>query len=79
MELDAAMSENIFLKEELAGTTAVVVLIKDDVLYCVSIFRNLSFITNVCCGYFRDKFIAALQLLIRNSFLLSSQFWRDIL
>lgn len=37
MELDAAMSENIFLKEELAGTTAVVILIKDNVLYCVSI------------------------------------------
>lgn len=36
MELDSAMSENIHLKEELAGTTAVVILIKDNVLYCVS-------------------------------------------
>lgn len=38
MELDSAMSENIHLKEELAGTTAVVILIKDNVLYCVSKF-----------------------------------------
>lgn len=36
MELDAAMSENIFLKEELAGATAVVVLIKDNILYCAN-------------------------------------------
>ena len=57
MELDAAMSEDIFLKEELAGTTAVVTLIKENILYCVSLpfilmFRwaflyNLKFFLNI--------------------------------
>lgn len=37
MDMDTAMAEDEVLKDELAGSTAVVVLVKDKVIYCVSI------------------------------------------
>lgn len=49
MELDSAMSENVSLKEELAGTTAVVILIKDNILYCVSNNFKFPFIFIFIC------------------------------
>lgn len=36
MDMDTAMAEDEVLKDELAGSTAVVVLVKDQVIYCVS-------------------------------------------
>lgn len=36
MDMDTAMAEDDLLKDELAGSTAVVVLVKDQVIYCVS-------------------------------------------
>lgn len=36
MDMDTAMAEDEVLKDELAGSTAVVVLIKNKVIYCVS-------------------------------------------
>jgi len=36
LDVDTAMLEEESLKDEMAGTTAVAVLIKDGVLYCVS-------------------------------------------
>lgn len=36
MDMDTAMAEDELLKDELAGSTAVVVLVKDQVIYCVS-------------------------------------------
>lgn len=36
MDMDTAMAEDELLKDELAGSTAVVVLVKDNTLYCVS-------------------------------------------
>lgn len=36
MDIDTAMAEDEVLKDELAGSTAVVVLLKDEVIYCVS-------------------------------------------
>jgi len=36
MDIDTAMAEDDMLKDELAGSTAVVVLVKDQVIYCVS-------------------------------------------
>lgn len=36
MDMDTAMAEDEVLKDELAGSTAVVVLVKDKVIYCVS-------------------------------------------
>lgn len=36
MDMDTAMAEDDLLKDELAGSTAVVVLVKDKVIYCVS-------------------------------------------
>lgn len=36
MDMDTAMSEDELLKDELSGSTAVVVLVKDSVIYCVS-------------------------------------------
>lgn len=42
MDMDTAMAEDEVLKDELAGSTAVVVLVKDKVIYCVSItFKQL--------------------------------------
>lgn len=38
MDIDSAMAEDEVLKDELAGSTAVVVLLKDKVIYCVSIY-----------------------------------------
>ncbi|XP_008471162.1 probable protein phosphatase 2C T23F11.1 [Diaphorina citri] len=37
MDLDAAMLDDDALKDELAGTTAICILIKDNILYCVSV------------------------------------------
>jgi protein phosphatase 2C family protein 2/3 len=34
--MDTAMAEDEMLKDELAGSTAVVVVVKDKVIYCVS-------------------------------------------
>lgn len=36
MDMDSAMAEDDILKDELAGSTAVVVLVKDKIIYCVS-------------------------------------------
>lgn len=35
MDMDTAMAEDEMLKDELAGSTAVVVLVKDKKMYCV--------------------------------------------
>lgn len=35
MDMDTAMAEDEVLKDELAGSTAVVVLLKDKKMYCV--------------------------------------------
>lgn len=36
MDMDSAMAEDDILKSELAGSTAVVVLVKNKIIYCVS-------------------------------------------
>lgn len=36
MEMDTAMAKDEMLEDELSGSTAVVVLIKDNIIYCVS-------------------------------------------
>jgi len=41
--MDTAMAEDEMLKDELAGSTAVVVLVKDKKMYCVRI-NTLSFL-----------------------------------
>lgn len=43
MDMDTAMAEDEVLKDELAGSTAVVVLLKDKKMYCVR--------KNICLFY----------------------------
>lgn len=42
MDMDTAMAEDEMLKDELAGSTAVVVVVKDKVIYCVRCLINVS-------------------------------------
>jgi len=39
MDIDKAMAHDEVLRDELAGSTAVIVLVKDNIIYCVS--KNL--------------------------------------
>lgn len=43
MEMDSVMAKDEMLRSEFGGSTAVVVLLKDNVIYCVSILHKVNF------------------------------------
>lgn len=47
MEFDNNMMNNEQMRDEVAGTTAVTVLIKGDQLYCVSTFGSFHWIVKI--------------------------------
>lgn len=61
MDMDTAMAEDEMLKDELAGSTAVVVVIKDDVIYCVS---KTNILFNLCIILVLHFFLSNFRLML---------------
>lgn len=66
MDMDTAMAEDEVLKDELAGSTAVVVLVKDQVIYCVSEISLVNCLLSYIKFFFKLRQMLEIQELLHQ-------------